>query len=115
MKGLAGGWQNYVVDPGHKHISFPVGRVEYIYMKPLMFREFLRAQGQEESYEILDKIPIPEFAHEKLLKQFYTYTLIGGMPEVVASYVEKNDLGLICFVKNDDTEKYFLMSVLDEG
>ena len=42
-------------------------------------------------------------------------SLIDGDFEIKYSYVEKNDLGLICFVKNDDTEKYFLMSVLDEG
>lgn len=42
-------------------------------------------------------------------------TLINNEFTIKYSYVEKNDLGLICFVKNDDTEKYFLMSVLDEG
>ena len=66
-----------------RQISFPVGRVEYLYMKPLTFDEYIAAAGDSSLLEVLDQIPCPDFAHEKLLKQFYKYTLIGGMPEVV--------------------------------
>ncbi len=95
------------------HISFPVGRVEYIYMKPLTFREYLAALGDFSSLEVLSQIPCPDFAHEKLLRQFYKYTLIGGMPEVVRTYVETGDLGELKPVYEsllrsylDDVEKY---------
>ena len=63
-----------------RHISFPVGRVEYLKMHPLTFEEFLGATGEAQAVEILDRIPLPDFAHDKLLKLFHRYTLIGGMP-----------------------------------
>lgn len=95
------------------HISFPVGRVEYLYMKPLTFHEYLSAIGNASSLEVLSQIPYPDFAHEKLLKQFYKYTLIGGMPEVVSAYVETGDYGKLKPIYEgllrsylDDVEKY---------
>lgn len=75
------------------HISFPVGRVEYLVMKPLSFKEFLGALDQENSLDIInDKIPVPEFAHEKLTKLFHTYSIIGGMPAIIRTYADQKDL-----------------------
>jgi len=95
------------------HISFPVGRVEYLVMKPLNFREFLNAIGEQAALKILDTIPVPDFAHDKLLKLFYTYTLIGGMPEVIQKYSIKNDIIALNIIFDsllvsymDDIEKY---------
>lgn len=42
--------------------------------------------------DVLSKWPIPEYAHEKLQSLFNRYTLIGGMPAVVANYAQNNDL-----------------------
>lgn len=96
-----------------RHISFPVGRVEYLYMKPLTFNEYAAASGDVSSIEILNQIPCPSFAHDKLLKQFYQYTLIGGMPEAVDVYIENRDIEKLKFVYEsllrsylDDVEKY---------
>ncbi len=96
-----------------RQISFPVGRVEFLYMKPLTFKEFVDAEQDDSYKEILEKIPFPDFAHEKMLKKFYQYTLIGGMPEVINAYYEKQDLyelGLIyeSLLRSylDDVEKY---------
>ena len=95
------------------HISFPVGRVEYLYMKPLTFHEYLAALSHFSSLEVLSQIPCPDFAHDELLSQFYTYTLIGGMPEIVKTYVETNDLSKLNTIYEsllrsylDDVEKY---------
>ena len=66
-----------------KEVSFPVGRVEYMFMHPLTFSEFLGAMNEHEALNILETIPIPQFAHEKLLKLFHQYTLLGGMPEII--------------------------------
>ncbi|MBM3708510.1 MAG: ATP-binding protein [Actinobacteria bacterium] len=96
-----------------RKINFPVGRVEYLYMKPLTFKEYLAAIGDNSSAEILDDIPVPDFAHEKLLKEVYNYTLIGGMPEVVDVYSKtKNVVELRPVYESllrsylDDVEKY---------
>jgi len=73
-------------------LSLPVGRIEYAYVYPLDFFEYLEAQEEDELLEYLKTISfkgkIPEAIHQKALKHFYEYTMIGGMPEVVKSYIE---------------------------
>ena len=71
----------------NKQISFPVGRVQFLYLYPLSFQEFLEANGETVALQTLNTIPLPEYAHSTLLKLYHTYTLIGGMPEVVEQYV----------------------------
>lgn len=75
-----------------RDIHYPVGRVEFKNMYPLSFQEYLKADKKTEFVELYDKIPVPEFAHQKLLNEFHRYTLIGGMPEVIKKYLEKHDL-----------------------
>jgi uncharacterized protein len=75
--------------------GFPVGRVEYLTMYPVSFPEFLGALGESEALNQLFKIPVQDFAHEKLLKLFHTYSLTGGMPEVLAQFSEHRDLTLL--------------------
>ena len=53
-----------------KEINFPVGRVEYFFMYPLTFIEFLKAIKEKEVLDILQEMDIPDFAHEKILKLF---------------------------------------------
>lgn len=76
--------------------SLPVGRVEYCFMYPLDFLEFLEAFDEKNladfihNFHIQDKIP--HAIHERLLSLFYDYTLIGGMPEAVKIYLETKDI-----------------------
>ncbi len=72
--------------------SIPVGRVNYMYLFPLNFREYLLATGKEVLLERLKIVPIDETAHGVLLKLFHTYGIIGGMPEVVARYIETKSI-----------------------
>ena len=96
------------------HISFPVGRVEYLVMKPLNFKEFLNALGEKSSLDIINNtMPVPDFAHEKLMKFFHIYSIIGGMPEIVQKYSEKQDIlslnnlfDSLIVSYLDDVEKY---------
>jgi predicted AAA+ superfamily ATPase len=94
-------------------ISFPVGRVEYLAVKPCSFSEFLSALGEINSLEIIQQFPVPDFAHEQLRKLFNLYTLIGGMPGVIQHYAEHRDLTMLTPVYDsllvsylDDVEKY---------
>lgn len=70
--------------------SFPVGRVEYCYMHPVTFDEYLHAIQDEETIRFLDNLDIratlPEATHELLLKKYYDYVIVGGMPEAVAQH-----------------------------
>lgn len=74
------------------NISFPVGRIEYLYLYPMTFREFLKAKGEDRLFSVYDSVPCKDFAFAKLLKIFHEYALIGGMPEVVSRYVENKDI-----------------------
>lgn len=49
-----------------KEISFPVGRVEYLAVRPFSFREFLSAGNFNKELETIDTLPFPEFAHERM-------------------------------------------------
>jgi len=96
------------------HISFPVGRVEYLVMKPLNFKEFLNALDEKSSLDIINNIiPVPDFAHDKLMKFFYIYSMIGGMPEIVQKYSGQQDIPALNNLFDnlivsylDDVEKY---------
>lgn len=72
--------------------NFPVGRVEYLFMYPLTFTEFLIATHETETVELLHRVPIPDYAHEKILQLFHRYTLLGGMPEIIQHYGKQLDL-----------------------
>jgi uncharacterized protein len=73
-------------------ISFPVGRVEYLYMYPFSFSEYLEAKHEIPTLKAYDEIPVKKFAVSKLMRLFHEYALIGGMPEIVKKYVETGDL-----------------------
>ena len=75
-----------------RKISFPVGRVEYLYLFPMCFEEFLCALGEEAALEYYRQTPVPALAHDKLNRLFRLYTFAGGMPEAVARYAETRDL-----------------------
>ena len=75
-----------------KDINFPVGRVEYKIVRPVSFTEFLEASGETSALEQLKNVPIADFAHDKLLRLFHRYALIGGMPEIVDTYVASRDM-----------------------
>ena len=94
-------------------VNFPVGRVEFRVLHPVSFEEFLGAMSESQALTLYNKIPLPEFAHSKLLQLFHIYTLIGGMPEVVAKYAENKDVTSLSNIYEsliatyfDDVEKY---------
>lgn len=94
-------------------LNFPVGRVDYMMLYPFSFEEFLMASGETQALGQYHQIPISDFAHDKMLRLFHTYTLIGGMPEIIKRYVEQGDLILLKPVYEslllsyiDDVEKY---------
>ncbi len=68
--------------------SFPVGRIEEMNLHPLDFEEFLMAIGETRALEELHKVPINSFAYDKLFQLFKQYLILGGMPEVIKTYIE---------------------------
>lgn len=92
----------------HQGTSFPVGKVDFMKLYPLSFREFLLAAGKEkyvaliesEDYEMLKvfKQDINDY-----LKQYY---FVGGMPEAVNTFVAKKDFNLVRNVQQRILEAY---------
>ncbi len=97
--------------------SFGVGRIESLYMYPLSFDEFLMALGEEALYEIKKKATVinalESVFHKKLLNYLRQFLLIGGLPEVVSTFINTKDiiqtqkiLDIIINGLNDDFSKY---------
>ncbi|MCX5750563.1 MAG: AAA family ATPase [Candidatus Saganbacteria bacterium] len=84
--------------------SFPVGRVEYAYLHPLDFFEFLEAIGEKETLSYLSNFSpdtaIPGPIHDMSSKLFGEYLMVGGMPEAVKAYVEEKNLSLLPHIYN---------------
>lgn len=94
-------------------VNIPVGRVEYLVVRPVSFNEFLGAMGESAAASQFDIVPLNDFAHDKLLQLFHTYALIGGMPQIVRHYAENRDLGALTRIYEslivsyiNDVEKY---------
>jgi hypothetical protein len=76
--------------------TFGVGRIRSMFMYPLSFSEFLAGAGEQ---HLLDKIregkpskPINEALHARLIELVRKFICLGGMPEVIATYIETGDL-----------------------
>lgn len=77
----------------HGGTSFPVGKVDFLSLYPLSFKEFLIATTGERFAELLDKQDYPMITSFRqtyidALKQYY---FVGGMPEAVQSFTEEKD------------------------
>ena len=77
----------------HKGTSFPVGKVDFMDLYPLNFREFLCALGEERFVEILDSsdTDMVTMFKSKYMDRVREYYYVGGMPEVVQCYVDTKD------------------------
>ena len=76
--------------------SMPVGRVEFVYMYPLNFKEFLLANKQKGLITYLNDFsfstPFNPALHQKIAEYLRLYFFIGGMPEAVKVYTETKNL-----------------------
>ena len=93
--------------------SFPVGRVQYMYLFPLNFQEYLQAFNMDLLLAKLKQVPVDKATHHVAMQWFHQYALTGGMPEVVAHYAKHQNLpelrGIyesIWVSYNDDVPKY---------
>ncbi|GHS90047.1 ATPase [Bacteroidia bacterium] len=77
----------------HNRVSFPVGKVQFLYLYPMSFYEFLLAMGENRLAQILEKkqwtmLPVFKEYFKENLRYYY---FIGGMPEVVVNFVKNRD------------------------
>lgn len=93
-----------------KNILIP-SEETHVTMFPLDFEEFLWAFGDEMKMELIkhsfiNKQPIGESTHRKLMRQFRLYMLIGGMPQAIHSYLTHNDLQITDRIKRQILNLY---------
>ena len=79
-----------------KPSSFPVGKVNFMQIDPMTFKEFLIANGDENLVKYLDSIntiePIPDAFFNPLYEKLKMYYITGGMPESVLMWTEARDV-----------------------
>lgn len=77
----------------HEDTSFPVGKMDFLKLYPLSFREFLMATGEERFAELLDKRDFQMIAsfRQTYIDALKHYYFVGGMPEAVQSFAENKD------------------------
>lgn len=96
-----------------QRISFPVGRVEYMSLRPCSFLEFLNATANEPLAEMIRQLNVSPIYHDMLIALFNKYTLVGGMPEALVEYATNEDVSRLSPIYrsllngyNEDVEKY---------
>ena len=77
----------------HAGTSFPVGKVDFLDLYPLNFFEFLKALGEDELVDLINKndIDLITVFTDKFKTYLKEYMFIGGMPEVVETYIDTKD------------------------
>lgn len=92
--------------------SAPVGYLRTITMYPLDFEEFLQLYNFNDELKsslkksFIDKIPVNESVHEKMMQIFNMYLNVGGMPSAVDKFKETKSLELVLKEHNDIISQY---------
>jgi len=93
-----------------KKTSFPVGKVNFLTLYPMSFKEYLIAMEEELLVEYISNIknpePLPDAIHNKLLDLLKLYLFLGGMPEVVQDYIDNKDIASVRLIQNEILEAY---------
>jgi len=91
--------------------SFPVGKVNELYMYPLDFEEFLWALGYEKLAEeikshYISNEAIPDALHNIALELYQKYFIVGGMPAAVDSFIKTDSFLKVQTIQNDILSEY---------
>lgn len=97
---------------GREPRSVPVGYETVITMYPLCFEEFLWANGISESLIVLlkkhinEKTPVEEALHIKLKQLLLQYAVVGGMPDVVQTFIDTKQMNTVLAMQRDIVRSY---------
>lgn len=92
----------------HHNDSFPVGKVDFLQLFPMSFQEFLSALGQQQLAELVASSDweMMKAFHSKIENYLRQYFFIGGMPEVVLSFVENQNFETARTLQHNIIETY---------
>ena len=93
-------------------MSFPVGKVNFLDLRPMSFPEFLDAVGESRYRQLIDgvsdAVSFPSPFHEDLVDWLKRYLFVGGMPEAVDSYAKNRDLNEVRVIQREILNAYVL-------
>ncbi|MHC4292557.1 MAG: ATP-binding protein [Planctomycetota bacterium] len=89
-------------------ISIPVGRVQYLYMHPMTFYEYLLAMSKEPmaDYVLRSQPDVAAEIQKKILSELRSYFFVGGMPECVKVYRDSNSMIEAFHVQSEILDSY---------
>lgn len=92
----------------HNNASFPVGKVDFMDLYPLSFTEFLEAVGEQRLVQLLQQKDWEMLIlfHSKLQEYVRQYFYVGGMPEVVSSFITYKDFSKIRQLQQNILDSY---------
>lgn len=92
----------------HKGTGFPVGKVEYLNLYPLSFKEFLLAMNENQILEIIDKndFEMQKVFKERIIDLLRRYCYVGGMPKAVLSFSQEQDYNLVRKIHKNILDDY---------
>lgn len=90
-----------------KTVGMPVGRVQYLYLNPLSFSEFLTATGQDDLRKALLSMHINTTLHTVLFDLLKTYLWVGGMPAAVESWLTYKDVAKCHDIQDEIIQTYY--------
>lgn len=90
--------------------SFPVGKVDFLNLYPMTFSEFLIADGSSNLVTVMEETKeikeIPEVFVKQLIEKLKVYYIVGGMPEVVYSWVNDKDIEKVNQIQKNILDSY---------
>ncbi len=91
--------------------SFPVGKVDFLNMYPVTFREFLNADDRQ-MYDYLENLseiaPLPEIVINRLAESYRRYQTSGGMPAAVVAMLDRRGVKALEDIQNSILTAYSL-------
>ncbi len=90
--------------------SFPVGKVDFLNLYPMTFSEFLIADNSLNLVEVMRQTreikEIPNIFETQLIEKLKIFYIIGGMPEVVHSWVNDKDIEKVNKIQKNILDSY---------
>ena len=92
----------------NKRTGFPVGKVEYLNLYPLSFKEFLLAMNENQILGIIDKndFEMQKVFKERIIDLLRRYCYVGGMPKAVLSFSQEQDYNLVRKIQRNILSDY---------
>ena len=92
----------------HQGTSFPVGKVDFLNLYPLSFKEFLMAMGKEKYVDLMNSgdYEMMTAFKQDLIDSLKHYYFVGGMPEAVTSFATEKDFNKVRRIQKRILEAY---------